>query len=107
MSRRDVCTLIGVQSQLDAYGVSRPQTETRQVRFCRVQSVSGTEFFEAGQAGIRPQYRFTLPRAEYSGEQTVEYQGRRYTVYRTYEPSARMIELYVEARVGDGKEKRD
>ena len=99
MNRSDVCVLIGSTTRRDEYGVSRP-TETRIKRFCRVQSVSGTEFFEAGQSGIRPQYRIAMLRTEYDGEQVVEYAGRRYTVYRTYEQGLDLIELYVEERVG-------
>lgn len=100
MNRSSVCWLINVTYTKDKYGVAQP-AEKKTKRFCRVRSASSQEFFEAGQQGIKPQYQLTLLRAEYGGEQMVEYNGTRYAVYRTYEPNADEIELYLEARVGE------
>ena len=36
----------------------------------------------------------------YAGEQIVEYQGRRYGVYRTYQAKTDELELYVERKGG-------
>lgn len=101
MNRSDVCYLISVSLRNNEYGVGI-QTEERTKRFCRVRSVSGSEFIEAGQQGIHAQYQIALLRAEYTGQQEVEYRGKRYSVYRVYERSVDTVELYVEERVGVG-----
>ena len=100
MNRSSICWLVSTTYTQDKYGVAQP-TEKKAKRYCRVRSASSQEFFEAGQQGIKPQYQITMLRAEYSGEQTVEYNGTRYAVYRTYEPNTDEIELYLEVRVGE------
>jgi hypothetical protein len=39
---------------------------------------------------------------DYAGEKIVEYNGTRYTIYRTYQARNDLIELYVERREGNG-----
>lgn len=68
--------------------------------FCRVDSVSGSEFFEAGQNDIQAEFRFTVWADEYAGQKEVTYAGKEYRIYRTYKPSQDFIELYAEERVG-------
>ena len=103
MTKSDVCTLLEVTYRMDAYGVMRPEA-ARTKRFCKVRSASAQEFFEAGQQGIKPQYQITMLRAEYSGQQMVEYKKKRYAVYRTYEPNADEVELYLEERVNEQRD---
>ena len=68
--------------------------------FCQVDSVTQSEFFEGGRNGLNPEYRFTMFFADYQGERTVEYNGRRYGIYRTYQPRTDIIELYAERKGG-------
>jgi hypothetical protein len=76
------------------------KTETNRQVFCRVDSVTASEFFEGGRNGLNPEYRMTMFRHDYSGEPIVEYNGQRYSVYRTYIGRDDMIELYVERKGG-------
>lgn len=99
MDRSSVITLITEAWQEDEYGVLQP-TETSTTVFCDVDSVTGTEVAEFGRNGITPELRFTMFRYDYNGERIVEYNGERYSVYRTYFARNDSIELYVEKRGG-------
>lgn len=99
MDRSEVITLISQTYTADEYGVHQPTPTQRDV-FCNVQSVSANEFFSGAQNGIKPEYRFTMFKYDYEGEETVTYKGTAYTIYRTYEGRDDMIELYAEKRRG-------
>lgn len=100
MDRTAVAYLVAETFQKDAYGVLQP-TETRQKIYCNVSSVSMSEWFEGGRNGLNPELRLTTFSADYSGEKVVEYNGARYTVYRTYQTKNDTIELYCERREGN------
>lgn len=81
-------TLISYDRQLDPYGVQKPGAPIRREIFAQVESIGRNEYFAAGQNGIRADYRFRVFAAEYHGERECEYNGERYTIYRTYQPDA-------------------
>lgn len=99
MDRSEVITLISVTKTKNAYGIETG-TETGRDVFVNVQSVTRQEFFDAGQAGLQPQYVFVMFGPDYDGEKIVEYKGKRYSVYRTYARKDDNLELYVEERAG-------
>lgn len=100
MDRSNVIKLIKQSFTVDQYGVQRP-TETYREVFCQVDSVSLDEWSQGGRLGNNPEYRFRLWSFEYEGEQIVEFENRRYTVYRTYTARDHKIELYCERREGN------
>lgn len=107
MDRSNVISLVSTSQTQDAFGVWR-QTETKRDVFCQVDSVTRAEFFEAGRSGLNPEYRFTLFDGDYNGESTVIFNGKAYSVYRTYHARTDEIELYVERKGGtNGKENVD
>jgi hypothetical protein len=75
-------------------------TETEVEVYCVVQSIGRAEYFNASKAGIVPEYTFVVNAVEYSGEDEVEYEGKRYSIYRTYRNND-FIELYAEYRSGN------
>lgn len=91
--------LISYTQTKDKYGMPVTTPSESQV-YCRVTSVSGNEFNQASQNGIKPQWRFIIRAREYSGEKEVEFEGEKYAVYRTYQSSIDDMELYVEEREG-------
>lgn len=99
MDRSRVLTLIDVTYKKDAIGQQVPKEMTREV-FCNVTSVSASEWFEAGKAGLNPVYRATMFAPDYNGEQIAELDGVRYGVYRTYLGKNESIELYLERKAG-------
>lgn len=107
MDRSDVITLVSVVKTQDDYGVWR-ETETKRDIFCQVDSVTRSEFFEGGRNGLNPQFRFTCFFGDYQDEQIVIYNGKTYSVYRTYIGRNDTIELYVERKGGTvGKAQAD
>lgn len=100
MDRSDVIYLISETKTQNAFG-GWTSTEKKSEVFCDVKSVTRTEWFEAGRSGIaHPEYVFIMNRNEYDGEKIVEYDGKRYGVYRTYAAKNENLELYVEAKGG-------
>lgn len=96
----DVIKLIAVTKTLDVIGVPT-LTETAREVFCRVDSITRREFFEAGRNGLNPEWRFTVFVGDYAGELTIEYAGHRYGVYRTYRLiDSDYLELYCDRKSG-------
>lgn len=67
--------------------------------FCEILSISQSEFFEAAQSGLKPQYKIKLWEAEYGGQDEVRIGDDYFTVYRNYTVNG-MTELYLEKRGG-------
>jgi hypothetical protein len=101
MDRSTPITLISETWAADAYGVRQP-TETAKKVYANVRSVSRNEFFDGGRNGLNPELVMTVFFGDYSGEKILEYNGTRYTVYRTYQLRNDTLELYVERREGNG-----
>lgn len=100
VSLDSVLDLLSVTSVRDENGVWR-ETETPRRVFCRVDSVTRSEFFGAGRNGLNPAYKFTVFAGDYQSEPTVVYDGSSYSVYRTYHiPGTDYLELYVERKGG-------
>ena len=71
--------------------------------YATVDPVGRDEFNAAGQMGMKAEYKFTIWAAEYDGQDEVEYNDKRLSIYRTY--GARRddkMELYVAERAGNG-----
>ncbi|MBO6015681.1 MAG: phage head closure protein [Lachnospiraceae bacterium] len=96
------CYLISYVSDQDDAGFE-PDTpqEIRKKVWCKVESISGREFARMGQNNIRPQCRVTLWADEYDEQDTVELEGKKYGVYRTFQPNPEEVELYLERKAGD------
>ena len=69
--------------------------------FAYVESVSMSEFFQAGLQGFKPEYRFLIWLQEYNNEETLVYNEKTYTIYRSYLRDDGRIELYVTLRKGE------
>ncbi len=99
MDKSRVLTLIGVSYQPDSIGQLVPQETHRNV-FCNISSVSASEWFEAGRAGLNAEHRATMFAYDYAGETLAELDGVRYGIYRTYLGKNETIELYLERKAG-------
>ena len=75
-------------------------TETERTVYANVRSVTATEFFNASQIGLAPDYRFTMFGPDYQGEKILVYDGARYAIYRVYQAGTDKIELYVQKETG-------
>lgn len=99
MDRSDCISLIELTRTQDDYGVWR-EAETSTDVYCQVDSITQKEFFEGGRNGLNPAFKFTMFYADYDNQPIVEYNGNRYSVYRTYMKRNDTIELYVERKGG-------
>ena len=88
----------------DEYGRWIEGNPTVREVFAKIKSITRAEFFDAARQGLNPDLRFDLFTADYEGETMIEYDGKTYAVYRTYE-NGDYMELYVERKGGtDGKQ---
>ena len=100
MDRSKIVTLLGSSYTQDDNGIWQETITERDV-FCQVDSVTRSEFFEAGRNGLNPDFRVTMFMYDYEGERLVRYNGRTYSVYRTYSDRNDILELYVQRTGGD------
>ena len=99
MDRSDIVTLYSDSITFDNYGVPVKSRTARDV-FCKVESVTRAEFFEAGRAGLKPEYRITMFSGDYQDESIAGYKDRIYSIYRTFYGKNDDVELYVERKTG-------
>lgn len=99
MDRSDVIKLIKENYEADKIG-QRISKESERTVFCNVKSITRQEFFEAGRNGLKPALTFEIFAYDYDGEKIIEYQGRRYGVYRTYRGKHDKMDLYTEEKAG-------
>lgn len=96
----DVLTLLKETRTTDARGVSHATLSEREV-FCKVNSITRSEFYDAGRNGLIPEYEFTVFVGDYDGERTCRYSGSTYAIYRTYRvPGTDYMELYAQTEGG-------
>jgi len=105
----DACTLIGERrTRFDECGNEITEPTERTV-FCRIASVTRSEFYSAATASLRPELVVVLSdAADYQGESLVRYPaevGRVYSVLRTYRGRSAAtgpdsIELVLERKMG-------
>ena len=94
----DVITLVAQTITTDQYG-NEVATEVETTVFCEVDSITQTEFYQAANTELNPEYKFTIFFGDYSGQPMVIYNGVRYAIYRTYRADDN-LELYVERKIG-------
>lgn len=92
--------LITVSVSDDELGQQLPLRTYRQV-FAEELPVRMSEFFAAGQQGIKPQLALKVWSGEYADEQHLRYDNVTYRIYRVYkDPKLRKTELYCEVSIG-------
>lgn len=97
----DAVELIGkTTATVDSIG-QRVYEEEKTAVFADIESITQSEFLAAGQTGHKPELKFLIWRADYKGQQFVDYNNKRYSIYRTYEAKNGRIELYAEKRAGN------
>lgn len=101
MKRSTPIYLISQDYIQDTYGAYVPiPIETKTKVFAQITSVSGAEWFEGGRNGLNPEFRAEIYPFEYKGEEILEKDGVRYAIYRTYQKSANILELYCSKKKG-------
>lgn len=99
MNRLVDVTLISQTETYDDMGVPAV-TENETTIKGNFQSVSAQEFYRGGEIGIKPEFVVKVWEREYNGETVLEYEGKRYIIYRTYLVSDGRTELYCQKDIG-------
>lgn len=100
MNLAEKIALISIEYSQDDLG-EWTETQTKAEVFALVNSVTMSEFYQAGLQGFKPDYRFSVWLTEYNDQELVEYKGKVYSVYRTYRRDDGRIELYVNEKKGE------
>lgn len=92
---KDVCiTLVAVGETAD--------DDVKTNVYAEVYSVGRDEFNAAGQQGMKATHKFVVWTSEYDDQDELEYDGKRLSIYRTYqEPGKEKTELYTAERIGN------
>ena len=89
----EVLTLVGRSFEADGYTL---REETKRLVFCRLSSISRTEFYQAQATDFRPELKFVLADyLDYEGEYLCIFEDVWYRVIRTYR-SGQELELIVQ-----------
>lgn len=99
MDKNCTIDLIVATKTLNALG-QYGYTISKRTVYAKATSVTQSEWFEGGRIGLNPQYRFTIFAGDYGGETELEYNSKRYTIYRTYYAAGDTVELYTEEKKG-------
>lgn len=77
------------------------ENETSREVFAEIRTAGQSEWAAAALDGFRAEFVAITPLCNYEGEDTAEWRGKRYSVYRTYVPKdSDMIELHLRAKAG-------
>jgi phage head-tail adaptor, putative, SPP1 family len=70
-----------------------PVTEKREI-YCTRKSIKQSEFYQASQIGMKPEFVIETSMFDYSGEEIIEVDNVLYKIYRTFKREDEIIELY-------------
>lgn len=93
--------LITITTEKDDLNQVVEKLRTSATVWAEIDSVTKSEFYEAGRLGFQPDFRATIYDFEYTDEPIVKWNGKLYSVYRTYYINgADRVELYCTERGG-------
>lgn len=96
----ELITLMNVTYTENALGDYIESSVNRTV-FVNKKSVSQSEFYQAAATGLKPEVKFEVRTIEYQGEQKFLYNGKVYTIIRTFEKEDELTELIGSGVVGE------
>lgn len=98
----EILTLLGKERVEHVPGQGRKKIQERREVFARVMSIGQQEFYQAQANGLKPEMKFEVADyLDYADEKEIEYEGKRYTVLRTYR-NGRRLEITVYGGVNNG-----
>ena len=93
--------LVTVMTEKDSLNQVVEKQRTTSTVYAEISSVSQTEFFSGGRLGLQPSLKAVIYDFEYNDEPIVKWNGKLYSVYRTfYVNGSDRVELYLEERGG-------
>ena len=93
--------LIEIVTEKDELNQTIEKERVKTTTIAEIYSVSQTEFFSGGRLGLQPSLKAVIYDFEYSGESILKWNGKPYSIYRTfYVNGTDKLELYLEERGG-------
>lgn len=89
---KDLVDLVTVTVTQDSYA-NEVRTETTQSVYCNIKGVMRSEFYSALAEGLKPSITVEMRAEEYSDQEYVIANGKRYKVQRTYPIRWENVEL--------------
>ena len=102
ISLDDVCNLIAITTTQDNLG-QFIEAEKPYMVFCSKFSITRAEFSTAGQLGFKPDLMLVIDSDSYGNEKLLDYQNKRYSIYKTFQRVDGFTELYCEVKTGANK----
>lgn len=90
----DILLFPFTQTSKDELGQIHEHEDYKRTVFCQKKSVPQSEFFNAGQNGIKAEVVLIVNTLDYREEKKVKFKDKVYDIYRTYERADERIELY-------------
>jgi hypothetical protein len=100
ISLDDVCYLLfrtTTKDELNQFIV----TEKSSMVFCSKLSITRAEFNTAGVLGFKPDIMLIVDSDSYDQEKLLEYNQKKYSIYKTFQRTDGFTELYCEVKTGD------
>ncbi len=95
-----VAYLITKSHSQDAIGQFIEKENSNEI-FVKINNIGRNEWVAAGRNGLTPEIMLETAAVNYTGETEAEFQGTRYSIYRTYQgPNSDSVELYLERKAG-------
>jgi SPP1 family predicted phage head-tail adaptor len=90
----EICFFPLIETVMDELGQAIESATYERMAFCQYKSTPQSEFFSAGQTGLKPECVLVVNTFEYQGERKVKYKKVVFDIYRTYHRSDERTELY-------------
>lgn len=100
ISLDDVADLLQITTTKDKLGQAI-KSEKPYMVFCSKMSITRAEFNIAGQLGHKPELMLIVDADSYDNEKFLKYQGKKYSIYKSFQRPDQFTELYCEVKSGD------
>lgn len=101
LSLDNICYLLSyAEPTQDDRGNDTASEPIESLCFCAENSAYSSEFFQAGQQGIKAQKVLVIDSEGYSGQEKVKYSEVCYSIYRVYHRHDGLAELYLTQKIG-------
>jgi hypothetical protein len=100
ISLDDVAYLISITTTKDELNQAI-KSEKQAMIFCSRLSITRAEFNTAGQLGHKPDMMLLVDSDSYDDEQHLDYNNKRFSIYKTFRRIDGFTELYCEVKSGD------
>lgn len=99
ISLDDICELVTTEVYLDDNFVQKTR-EVKEEMYCSVTNVNQYEFRNAQASGNKPALTFIFNYDDYKDNSHLLYEGKKYTIYRTFVRQDGYIECHSEVKQG-------